>query len=84
MKKGKVIFRVGLPGDGMTYVKLKCGLPCEIYSRPCGYFSPVSLWNKGKKQEFQDRKNYEVEAGGFFVPKSSSVSSSSKNKGTKK
>jgi ribonucleoside-triphosphate reductase len=36
----------------------KCGRECEIWSRPCGYFRPVSNWNRGKKQEFKDRKNY--------------------------
>ena len=36
----------------------KCGLPCEVYSRVVGYFRPVSNWNKGKKEEFKDRKKY--------------------------
>jgi len=39
---------------------MKCGLKCEIYSRVCGYFRPVSNWNKGKKEEFKDRKTYDV------------------------
>ncbi|MCP3968515.1 MAG: hypothetical protein GY750_05110 [Lentisphaerae bacterium] len=39
---------------------MKCGKRTEIYSRVVGYFRPVSNWNKGKKQEFQDRKTYEV------------------------
>ena len=26
----------------------KCGAKTEIYSRVCGYFRPVSNWNKGK------------------------------------
>ncbi len=38
----------------------KCGLPCERYSRVCGYFRPVKNWNKGKKEEFKDRKTYNV------------------------
>lgn len=38
----------------------KCGCKCEVYSRVCGYFRPVSNWNKGKKEEFKDRKTYEV------------------------
>lgn len=33
---------------------------CEIYSRVCGYLAPVSLYNKGKKEEFKDRQTYEV------------------------
>lgn len=35
-------------------------VPCEIYSRVCGYFRPVSQWNKGKQAEFEDRKYLEV------------------------
>ena len=37
-----------------------CGAQCEVYSRVCGYFRPVSNWNKGKKEEFKDRKTFEV------------------------
>jgi anaerobic ribonucleoside-triphosphate reductase len=33
-----------------------------VYSRIVGYFRPVSNWNKGKQQEFVDRKTYEVKA----------------------
>ncbi len=32
---------------------------CEIYSRVVGYLRPVSQWNAGKQQEFQDRKTYD-------------------------
>jgi len=45
----------------------KCGAKTEIYSRVCGYFRPVANWNKGKKEEFNDRKSYTVP-----VPASSS------------
>lgn len=38
----------------------KCGETCEIWSRCCGYFRPVSAWNIGKKQEFQERKMFNV------------------------
>jgi len=37
----------------------KCGLKTEIYSRVCGYHRPVSNWNKGKREEFKDRKTFE-------------------------
>ena len=40
----------------------KCGAKCEIYSRVCGYFRPVSNWNKGKKEEFKQRKNFKIPA----------------------
>ena len=38
----------------------KCSKNCEIYSRVCGYFRPVSNWNRGKQEEFKDRKMFEV------------------------
>jgi len=37
-----------------------CGKGMEVYSRIVGYFRPVSNWNKGKQQEFADRKPYLV------------------------
>lgn len=40
----------------------KCGAKTEIYSRVCGYFRPVSNWNKGKKEEFKERKNFKITA----------------------
>jgi len=36
-------------------------IPCEIYSRTCGYFRPTFTWNKGKQQEFSDREYYNIE-----------------------
>lgn len=38
----------------------KCGEKTEVYSRVTGYFRPVANWNKGKKQEFEDRKTFKV------------------------
>ena len=38
----------------------KCGAKTEVYSRVCGYFRPLSNWNKGKKEEFKERKAYDV------------------------
>lgn len=32
--------------------------PCEVYSRIVGYIRPVSQWNKGKRAEFSDRKEF--------------------------
>ena len=34
--------------------------PCEIYSRVVGFYRPVDHWNEGKKEEFKDRKEYEL------------------------
>lgn len=39
---------------------MKCAEKCEVYSRVCGYFRPVSNWNKGKKEEFKERKLFEI------------------------
>ena len=33
----------------------------EVYSRVVGYIRPITQWNKGKKAEFKDRKEYLVE-----------------------
>ena len=38
----------------------KCGEKTEVYSRVCGYFRPVSNWNKGKKEEFRERKMFKI------------------------
>lgn len=31
---------------------------CEIWSRVMGYYRPVKFWNAGKRQEFEDRKDF--------------------------
>ncbi|MBR5710130.1 MAG: hypothetical protein IKX40_05185 [Thermoguttaceae bacterium] len=41
-----------------------CGEKTEVYSRVCGYFRPVSNWNKGKKEEFKERRTFEVQKSG--------------------
>lgn len=38
----------------------KCNEKCEVFSRVTGYFRPVANWNKGKQQEFRDRKTFRV------------------------
>jgi len=35
-------------------------VPCLVFSRCVGYYAPVRNWNRGKKQEFKERKVYEV------------------------
>jgi len=37
-----------------------CQGECEVWSRIVGYFRPVDQWNKGKKSEYADRKEYLV------------------------
>ena len=36
------------------------GVRCDIYSRIVGYYTPVSNWNLGKKEEFRLRKSVEI------------------------
>lgn len=38
----------------------KCGAKCEVYSRVTGYFRPVANWNRGKQEEFKERKTFKV------------------------
>lgn len=35
-------------------------IPCEVYSRVCGYYRPVSQWHAGKRSEYEDRKMYDA------------------------
>lgn len=37
-----------------------CSQPTEVYSRIVGYFRSVRLWNKGKKEEFNQRKTFDL------------------------
>ena len=39
----------------------KCGMKTEIFSRVCGYHRPIKNWNKGKQEEFKDRKVFSTE-----------------------
>jgi len=32
----------------------------EVYSRVVGYIRPVEQWNKGKREEYKDRKEFVV------------------------
>lgn len=38
----------------------KCNV--EVFSRVTGFFRPVQSWNKGKAEEFKDRKKFIIEA----------------------
>jgi ribonucleoside-triphosphate reductase len=37
-----------------------CNKPAEVYSRVVGYYRPVQNWNEGKREEFRQRKEYNV------------------------
>jgi len=44
----------------MAKKKGKTVVPCEVYSRVVGYYRPVQSWNRGKQEEFKDRKEFVV------------------------
>ena len=46
-----------------------CGKPTEVYSRITGYYRPVQNWNKGKAQEYKDRKTYSFQGLGQKLEK---------------
>jgi anaerobic ribonucleoside-triphosphate reductase len=35
-------------------------VPVEVYSRVVGYFRPVNQWNKGKQEEYRERREYKI------------------------
>jgi ribonucleoside-triphosphate reductase len=40
----------------------------EVFSRVCGFYRPTKLWNRGKKEEFKDRKEYSKQSfSGSFI-----------------
>ena len=36
------------------------GIPCEVYTRVCGFFRPVNQFNRGKLAEFKQRKYFKI------------------------
>ena len=36
------------------------GTDCEVYSRIVGYYRDVRNWNKGKREEFKERKAFRL------------------------
>lgn len=48
---------------GEHYECPHCGKTAEVYSRITGYYRPVQHWNRGKKEEFKHRKEYDVSKG---------------------
>jgi anaerobic ribonucleoside-triphosphate reductase len=37
-------------------------VPCEIWSRVVGFFRPIDHFNRGKKEEFSERKTISMES----------------------
>lgn len=56
----------------------KLVVPTEVFSRISGYFRPVQQWNRGKREEFKNRKM--VSPGLVALDRESDVSSCSKVK----
>jgi len=49
-----------ISGEHYTCPKCVVEQKTEVYSRVVGYIRPVSQWNKGKQEEFKDRKEFVV------------------------
>lgn len=49
-----------LEGEHWTCPVEGCELSPEVYSRVVGYIRPVQQWNKGKVQEYKERKVFQV------------------------
>jgi len=47
-------------GEHFTCPKCTIEQPCEVYSRIVGYLRPVQQWNKGKQEEFKERKEFKI------------------------
>ncbi len=56
----------------------KLVVPTEVFSRISGYFRPVQQWNRGKREEFKNRKM--VSPGLIVFDRVSEVSDCSKAK----
>ncbi|HEX7724680.1 MAG TPA: ribonucleoside triphosphate reductase [Candidatus Paceibacterota bacterium] len=48
--------------NGEEHTCTACGAKTEVYSRVVGYLRPVEQWNKGKKEEFKNRRTYMTSA----------------------
>lgn len=35
---------------------------CIVYSRVCGWLTPIKCYNKGKVAEYNDRQTYKIKA----------------------
>ena len=46
--------------SGEILICPKCKSKCEVYSRIVGYLRPIDTWNKGKQEEFKERKTFNL------------------------
>lgn len=40
---------------------VKCNMKCEVFSRVVGYHRPIQNWNRGKREEFEQRVPFSAE-----------------------
>jgi anaerobic ribonucleoside-triphosphate reductase len=45
----------------VTAKKGRCNGKMEIFARCTGYIRPIESWNKGKREEFKDRRPYDYQ-----------------------
>ena len=43
------------------------GTPAEVYSRIVGYYRSVRNWNRGKREEYGERRLYRIDADGLHA-----------------
>jgi len=63
LKDGDEYVKAGVDGmdkDTCKLCHLKTKYPVEVYSRVVGYIRPISQWNRGKRTEYDDRKEYKI------------------------
>jgi ribonucleoside-triphosphate reductase len=48
--------------DGEQFSCPKCGKETEVWTRVVGFYRPVQAFNNGKFEEYQERKEYILEA----------------------
>ena len=53
--------------SGEVYECPVCGKATEVYSRITGYYRPIQNWNDGKRKEFEDRKEYNIDTSKFHA-----------------
>jgi ribonucleoside-triphosphate reductase len=71
--EGCAVYKIKQGADDLLFFKcddcfrkdhtLKSFRECLVYSRVVGYLRPVSGWNKGKLEEFKQRKLFENTEG---------------------
>ncbi len=48
--------------SGEAFECPQCGKQAEVWTRVVGFHRPVQSWNRGKQEEYKDRKEFSVEA----------------------